>query len=63
MKRAESALTAMNLGSAAESIARLADADGVAIYVSEKGLRQRLVAAHGMTIPRGGYDAFLLPPE
>ena len=38
VKRAESALTAMNLGSAAESIARLADADGVAIYVSQEGL-------------------------
>jgi len=63
VKRAESALSAMNLGSAAESIARLADADGVAIYLSNKGLRQRLVTAHGMTILRSGYDAFSLPPQ
>jgi signal transduction histidine kinase/CHASE2 domain-containing sensor protein len=63
VKRAESALTAMNLGSAAESIAQLSDADGVAIYVSKKGLSQRLVTAHGITIPHGGYDAFSLPPE
>jgi signal transduction histidine kinase/CHASE2 domain-containing sensor protein len=63
VKRAESALTATSLGSAAESIARLAEADGVAIYLSNKGLRQRLVTAHGITILRSGYDAFSLPPK
>lgn len=48
--RAESSLSAMNSGSAAESIARLADADGVAIYISQGGGRMRLVTAYGIAI-------------
>ena len=48
IKRAGESLNAMSLGSAAESIARLADAEGVAIYASQGGGRMRLVAAHGM---------------
>src|ERR1019366_7373987 len=48
INRAGESLNTMNLGSAAESIARLADAEGVAIYASQRGGRMRLVAAHGM---------------
>jgi len=50
-KRAESALTAMNPGSAAESIARLADADGVVIYFSHNGRHQTLIATYGTAKP------------
>jgi signal transduction histidine kinase/CHASE2 domain-containing sensor protein len=63
VKRAESSMTAMDLGSAAESIARLADADGVAIYVSQVGRRMRLVTAHGIPILQKGHTGFLLPPQ
>ena len=63
IKRAESSLSAMNLGSAAESIAKLANADGVAIYTSQSGGRMRLVAAHGMPILQKGDSGFQLPPS
>jgi signal transduction histidine kinase len=62
VNRAESSLNVMNLGSAAESIARLADADGVAIYMSQVGGRMRLVTAHGIAILQKGHS-FLLPPQ
>ena len=53
----------MSLGSAAESIARLADAEGVAIYTLRGGGRIRLVAAHGIAILRKGSGGFALPPH
>ena len=62
VNRAESSLNAVNLGSAAESIARLADADGVAIYMSQVGGRMRLVTAHGIAILQKGHS-FLLPTQ
>ncbi len=62
IKRAGESLNAMSLGSA-ESIARLADAEGVAIYASQGGGRMRLVAAHGIPILRKGSGVFALPPH
>jgi len=61
IKHAGESLCAMSLGSAAESIARLADAEGVAIYASRGGGRMRLVAAQGIPILRKGSDGFALP--
>jgi len=62
IRRAGESLNGVSLGSAAESIARLADAEGVAIYTSQGGGRMRLVAAHGTAIlPKGSGD-FALPP-
>ena len=63
IKRAGESLNAMSLGSAAESIARLADAEGVAIYTLQGGGRIRLVAAHGIAILRKGSGGFALPPH
>lgn len=63
IKRAESSLSAMNLGSAAESITQLANADGVAIYNSQSGGRMRLVTAYGMAILQKGQADFLLPAQ
>ena len=63
IKRAGESLNAMSLGSAAESIARLADAEGVAIYTLRGGGRIRLVAAHGIAILRKGSGGFALPPN
>ncbi len=63
IKRAGESLTSISLGSAAESIARLADAEGVAIYTSRGGGRMRLVAAHGAAILRKASGAFALPPH
>ncbi len=63
INRAGESLNTMNLGSAAESIARLADAEGVAIYASQRGGRMRLVAAHGMIISRKRTGGFALPPD
>jgi CHASE2 domain-containing sensor protein len=63
IKRAGESLNAMSLGSAAESIARLADAEGVAIYASQGEGRMRLVAAHGMPILRKRAGGFALPPH
>ena len=63
VKRAESSLTSMNLGSAAESIARMADADGVAIYMSRVGGRMRLVTSHGIAILPKGRAGFVLPVQ
>ncbi len=63
VKRADESLNAMALGSAAESIARLADADGVAIYTLHRGAVMRLGAAHGMAILPKGHGSFALPPQ
>jgi signal transduction histidine kinase/CHASE2 domain-containing sensor protein len=63
IKRAGESLSATSSGSAAESIARLADAEGVAIYTSKGGGRMRLVAAHGIPILRKGSGGFVLPPH
>jgi len=63
INRAGKALHAMSLGSAAESIARLADAEGVAIYASQGRGRMRLMAAHGIPILRKGSGGFALPPH
>jgi PAS domain S-box-containing protein len=54
VQRAGESLKATTLGSAAESIARLADAEAVAIYALEGGESLRLVAAHGIAILRKG---------
>ena len=62
VKHAENSLSVMSSGSAAESIARLADVQGVAIYMSKKG-RLGLVAAHGIAIFQKGHTGFLLPPQ
>jgi signal transduction histidine kinase/CHASE2 domain-containing sensor protein len=61
IKHAEKALNATSLGLAAESIARLADAEGVAIYTLRGGGRIRLVAAHGIAILRKGSGGFAIP--
>jgi signal transduction histidine kinase/CHASE2 domain-containing sensor protein len=50
IRRAGESLNATTLGSAAESIARLADAEAVAIYKLGGGGSLRLVAAHGIAI-------------
>jgi signal transduction histidine kinase len=63
IKRAGESLNSISLGSAAESIARLADAEGVAIYLLRGGRRMRLMAAHGMAILREGSGGFALPPQ
>jgi len=63
IRRAGESLNAMSLGSAAESIARLAEAEGVAIYTFRGGGRIRLVAAHGIAILRKGSGGFALPPD
>ncbi len=63
VKRAGETLNAISLGSLAESIARLADAEGVAIYTSPRGGRMRLVAAHGVAILRKSSGGFALPPH
>ncbi len=63
IKRAGESLNATSLGSAAESIARLADAEGVAIYTLRGGGRIRLVAAHGVAILRKGSGGFAVPPR
>ena len=62
VKHAESTLSLMNSRSAAESIARLADVQGVAIYLSQRG-RLRLVKAHGVAILQKGLTGFLLPHQ
>ncbi len=62
VKHAENSLGVLNSGSAAESIARLADVQGVAIYMSKKG-RLGLVAAHGIAILQKGNTGFLLPHQ
>ena len=46
-----------------ESIARLTDAVGVAIYASERGGRTRLVAARGAAILRKASGTFSLAPQ
>ena len=51
VKHAENSLSVMNSGSAAESIARLADADGVAIYFLQNGRHQKLIATYGTAKP------------
>jgi len=63
VKRAEGTLSRLSLGSAAESITRLAQADGAAIYTSQGGGHLRLVTSHGTEILRKGYDGFALPPH
>ena len=63
IKRAGEYLNATSFGSAAESIARLADAEGVAIYILRGDGRIRLVAAHGMAILRKVSGGFTLPPQ
>jgi PAS domain S-box-containing protein len=63
VKNAEGSLNSMSFGTAAESTARLADAEGVAIYKSQRGGRMRLVAAHGVAILRKGSGGFALPPH
>jgi PAS domain-containing protein len=63
IQRAEESLNAVSLGSAAESIARLAEAEAVAIYTLREGGRIRLVAAHGTSILRKGSGGFALPPD
>ncbi len=63
IQRAEESLNAMSLGSAAESIARLADAEAVAIYALQGGGRIRLVATYGIAILRKGSGGFALPPD
>jgi signal transduction histidine kinase/CHASE2 domain-containing sensor protein len=63
IKRAGESLNGMSLGSAAESIARLAEAEGVAIYTLRGGGPIRLVAAHGIAILRKGSGGFALPPN
>ena len=60
VKRAGKSLNAMSLGSAAESIARLADAEGVAIYTAQGGGRMRLVAAHGIRYSPEGLRRFCI---
>ena len=60
--RAGESLNAPSLGSAAESIVRLADAVGAAIYASQRG-RVRLVAAHGRAILRKSSGGFALLPH
>ncbi len=66
IQRAGDFLNARSLGGAAESIARLADARGVAIYASQgvrQGGRVWLVAAHGIAILRKSSGGFALPPH
>jgi signal transduction histidine kinase/CHASE2 domain-containing sensor protein len=63
IKRAGESLNAMSLGSAAESIGRLADAEGVGIYTSKEGGRKRLVAAHGTASVWKGSVGFASPPH
>jgi len=60
IKRAGESLNAMSLGSAAASIARLAEAECVAIYTSQRGARKRLVASHGTAILRKSSSGFAL---
>jgi signal transduction histidine kinase/CHASE2 domain-containing sensor protein len=60
IQRAGESLNTTTLGSAAESIARLADAEAVAIYTMGGGGSLRLVAAHGIAILRKG-GGFGLP--
>ena len=62
-KLAEGSVTASGVEAAAESIARLADVDGVAIYTSYRDGRMWLVAAHGITILPKGSDGFALLPH
>jgi len=66
IERAGESLNATGLGRAAESIARLADAAGVAIYAPQgvrQGGRARLVAAHGIAILRKGSGGFAISPH
>jgi signal transduction histidine kinase/CHASE2 domain-containing sensor protein len=63
IRRAEDSLNSISLGSAAESIARLADAEGVAIYASQGGLGMRLVAACGVAISRKASGEFAATPD
>lgn len=63
IKRTGEFLNAMSLGSAAESIARLADAEGVAIYTSQRRGRMRLVAAQGTAILWNGSSGFAPSPH
>ncbi len=63
IKRAEESLNAKNLGAAAESIARRADAAGVAIYASHGGGGMRLAAAYGTAIVYKASGGFALPPH
>ena len=63
VKRAEGSVNALNVEAPAESIARLADVDGVAIYTSHRDGRVWLVAAHGITILPKGSDGFELLPH
>jgi signal transduction histidine kinase/CHASE2 domain-containing sensor protein len=62
IKHAEESLNPMSLGSAAWSIARLADAEGVAIYTSNGGGSMDLAATHGLTILRKHSGDFAVPP-
>jgi len=64
VKRAEGSVTGLGVEAAAESIARLADVEAVAIYASHGGGPMRLMAAHGIPILPKGSDGFaLLPPK
>jgi signal transduction histidine kinase len=66
IERAGESLNATSLGSAAESIARLANAAGVAIYTSQgvrQGGRVRLAAAHGIAVLQNGSGGFAAPPR
>jgi signal transduction histidine kinase/CHASE2 domain-containing sensor protein len=63
VKLAEGSVTASGVEAAAESIARLADVDGVAIYTSHRDGPVWLVAAHGITILSKGSDGFALLPH
>jgi len=63
VKRAEGSVNALSIEGAAESIARLAEADGVAVYTSPGSGRVRLVAAHGIAILPKGPDGFALLPH
>ncbi|HEY6346127.1 MAG TPA: CHASE2 domain-containing protein [Bryobacteraceae bacterium] len=62
IKRAGESLNAASLSSAAESIARLADAQGVAIYAKSGG-HMRLVAAHGAASFRKNSARVPSPPD
>ena len=63
VKRADESLNAMDMGSAAESIARLTNADGVAIYSSPAGGRMRLRTTHEISIIRNAREGFELPAQ
>jgi len=62
IQRAGASLNTTSLDSVAESIARLAEAEGVAIYMSQVDGRMRPVAAYGAAIPRNGSGGGFAPP-